>query len=84
MEIRNRQSDIVAKKAPGGIIKNNDPLMHRYTSYIKWKDDETIEEIDVDAVNEKYARICTRQILNCMYESGARIQKCFQRYGLYM
>lgn len=55
----------------------------RYTIYVEFEK-VGVEEIDVDARNEQYAKDVGKQVLARDYQPGGKILHIEQRFGLYM
>jgi hypothetical protein len=75
---------VVARVAEDILRENNNERLKRFTAFISWRGEDDCEEIDVDAVNEQYARECVKAELAQGYEPGGTIRQVEQRFGLYM
>lgn len=58
------------------------PETRRYTVYARFPSGE-VEEIDVDAISPRAARATAMQELDRDYNSGWKIIKTEERFGLY-
>jgi hypothetical protein len=56
---------------------------HRYTGYIKYSGDRGIEEIDVNAVNEFYAKKMIHAELKANYEANGKLIRIQHQIGFY-
>lgn len=61
----------------------NDRKFKRYTIFVEWPEGD-VEEIDVDALNSKYAKQAAKKELNVSYDPGGKILDVVQRQGLYI
>ncbi len=82
--ITNGGGRVLARVADDILHEGNNEHLKRYTAFISWRGEEDCEEIDVDAVNERYARECVKAELAQGYEPGGTIVQVEQRFGLYM
>jgi len=60
-----------------------DRRFKRYTAFVKWEDTGDVEEIDIDALNPKYAKQVAEIEVKKNYEPGGKIVEVEQRHGLY-